>query len=178
MRTTICTYGLVMAVPGAGPGTCAAVVGSGTCRARTSGVVTAQRTAAKLSVRGSVFIALSHVSFHLLDVRQYPGLVEKRLFRAVQTEEDFEIAAVRRHPVRVLACGRPRAEEYVQRAVGILLHAAAVRRTAGARRLADQRVRLAVVRGGRPVQLHRRVRRDVQPVGLLSVERLAGSVVD
>jgi hypothetical protein len=35
-------------------------------------------------------------------------LPEKRLLRAVQTEQDFEIAAIRRHPVRLLACGPAR----------------------------------------------------------------------
>jgi hypothetical protein len=99
--------------------------------------------------------------FHFVDVRQYPGLVEKRLLRAVQTKENLKIAAVRRHSVRLLGCWCPRAEEDVQRAVGILLHTSAVRRAAGARCLANQRVRLAVVRGGGPVQLHGRVRWDV-----------------
>ena len=83
-----------------------------------------------------------------------------------------------RHPVRLLARRRLRAEVEVDRAVGVLLHLGDLRRAAGARHVADQRMGLPVVGRDRPILLDRRVGWHGQAIGLAAVEGVAVLVLD
>jgi hypothetical protein len=65
---------------------------------------------------------LKSLSPYFLDIRQYPGLVEERLLRTIEAEEDLKLdARLSRNPVRLLARRRFGSEVDVHRAVGILL---------------------------------------------------------
>src|SRR4029450_3368410 len=72
MRPTICTYSRVIAVPGAGPWTWAAVVGIGTCCA--CAVVHTSAASAKVMRTSLSFTGVSpRRSFHFHDVVGFPG---------------------------------------------------------------------------------------------------------
>src|SRR5262249_24766389 len=82
----------------------------------------------------------------LLDVRQLPGLVEERLLRTVEAEEDLEPSpGSGGDPVRLLAFGGLRPEVDVDRAVGVLLKARRLGRATEPLPVAYERVGLAVV---------------------------------
>src|SRR5262249_43181344 len=60
------------------------------------------------------------VSLHLFDVRQFPSLIEERLFRAIESEENFKFAArVCWHPVRIFAVRSIGSKVDVHRAIRI-----------------------------------------------------------
>src|SRR5499426_3490447 len=119
------------------------------------------------------------LSSDLLHVRQDPGLFKKFLLRCVGTEHQLETARrIGRYPVGLLPGRWSRAEENVDRAVGILLHVGNLRGAARARHVPDQRMRSPVVGGDRPVLLDRGIRRHAQTIGLAAVVGIAVLVPD
>src|SRR5690349_8100240 len=136
-------------------------------------------------MKGSFFSQMSH-SFiyhfqllYFLDVRQHPLLLEELLLRRVEAEHQLETALrVGRYPVRILPSGRDGAEVNVHRAVSVLLHLRDLRGAAGAGHVLDQRVRLAVIRGNRPILFNRWISGDSQTIGLATIKRVAVLVAD
>src|SRR6185295_4058962 len=101
----------------------------------------------------------------LLDVRQPPRLLEQRLLRAVEAEENLEPSVgARGNPVRFLAVRGFRAEVDVHRAVVVLLQSRRLGRAARPAGVTDGRVCVAVVDGRRPVLPDRGVRGHRQAI--------------
>src|SRR5208282_1820112 len=115
-------------------------------------------------------LALMHILSALaalaaqLDLPRPPGLVEERLLRPVETQEDIPaLARNRLSPIVLLAGRRLRAEIDVDRTVGIDLEPLGL--AADARELLvrlDHRARLVVVDDDRPEILGRNVLRQMQ----------------
>src|SRR5262245_40659286 len=108
------------------------------------------------------------------DIRQLPGLVEERLLRAVETEDEEEILAGRQ-PALVLASRRLRSERDLHAAVGIHLH---LRLVVGGQadavlRIGYHRLGLHAVDDDRPEIAHRRIWGYAQPVGFLARKEFA-----
>src|SRR4029453_13997944 len=94
----------------------------------------------------------SDCDIDLFDIRQRPLLLEEFLLWTVETEHQFEFAGrIGRYPVRFLPGRRLWAEIEIDRAVSILFHIGIVRCGAGAIDVLDERMRLPIVGGERPV---------------------------
>src|SRR6516162_5774255 len=112
---------------------------------------------------------------HQLDLAGPPGLVDPRFERAVEAEHHKPaLASDRLHPVGFLAGGRLWAEVEIDRAVSVDHQLVALVVLAGERFARLQLgARLRVVEHDRPEILCRNVRRNVEPVVLRAVERIA-----
>ena len=115
----------------------------------------------------------------LFDVRQLPRLIEERLLGTIETKERFELS-VRpgRDPVRFFSVRRLRREVDIDRAIGIFLQTFCLRRTTRPLGVANQAMRGAIIGGHRPVLFNRHVRRDVETIGIRTVESIPVLVPD
>src|SRR5664279_2430481 len=117
-------------------------------------------------------------SFHSLNIRQFPTLVEDSLFRAVQAEprEPF-LTTLGVDPVRAFPRGRLGAKVEVHRAVRVLAQTLVERTEREVLCVQEEARRLQAVNGDRPEFAHRHIGRHVKAVVIPAFQRIAGVVV-
>src|SRR4029077_18757738 len=117
-------------------------------------------------------------SLHFFDIRQYPGAVEVRLGRTIETEvREPAFSGDCLYPVHFWFPGWGFwAKVKVHRAVGVLYNVVA-RRTIRLHARVHEATRFIVVDGEGPKLRHGSIGRDVQCVGLAAVEPISFPVL-